>query len=1445
MADENVNDVGLLFLLDADPSGVQQGVSVAEATVARLRHQFGTDMKQLETVSIAAINGITEKLTDFTSHHLPLVGSLFNQIIGGIRGFGGQSAETSSQLGDLQESITSLATESGKSEGDISSFLGSLATIQSVALRADASTKFFGETLAEKLNPRAEKAAQQLNALATEAKSGAESLGSIINPTAIATFGLVALLGAITGVVGGLIHLAEKAAAYGEDIFKAHLKTKLSIESLSALKVAAEESGESLGSITRGFLKFNSVVDGARKGNEKFSEQLNKQGVTSFESSDKALVQFIDHFATLQTEEEQTNAVTAIFGARFGSKLVEVFHQVGGSLEEFKQELRDAGQLMSDEQVRAAHEATIAHHKLEEAFSALGRSIGVSVLPALASVTNALAANVKAALAVAAAIALIGVALIAVRFPQAITLVTSLGTSIKTLGLAAYQAAGGTLSLAAAEQAATVSTLALSAALAGVLIIAIAAVVLAYSQYTSAADDANAITQEQVEELKKAADEAAHLRHEVEELGKMQKGSAEEHEKLNEILKELDPQTRIYVEAVQDAEERIHRLTNRIIENKDANATSNQSRALAILTIRGLIEQYEAEEFAIATLKNRQDELNRSLQGRPVSGVMIGLKTATDRVKEAEDALKELQKQIPENEKKLRSLSDSANLNGQGFHQMALEAGAADAALDRLGKSYFNLRPLIDTSTEKLKEQAAAWERLRAALHGPIDQQTILNELTKAGVDLTGDQAKALEKFVNEQKTAVDETTRAIKEKQAKEEEAFKNGDIKASEFFNKQKENEKQLSVAKQAELEKRIDLAVKEQQRLAAIVAVKPEKTDQEAFARSIQEEKDLNQQLLDLRSGLNLKLAEIDYNAKQDELVRRKVHNDNLLEIQAADNRAFLAAQKELVTQGVLTQSQYEAQVALIGIKALEAQRDNLKKQLQDVGIFSKDYAAIKQQIALKVREINEAQLAEERRATAATYAEFQKRAGLILATGQVTLRQFQIFDQTRIEVLQAQAKHRIATEEDTERRILQIRLDANEREETFLKARLAAAGNIQDFEERLRVQKEINDQLKINKAERTAIEDAGNLAIDDARQRDLDNEKKYADELKAIEDKSIEDEEEIEQARISAMISNNVARATIIDAQAKLALDTQARIHANEQKAIDDERRLINIRIQQINTVLRTLNRKNADELRLAEALEKEKDNANLKIIALDKREEQEAERNRLRIKAIEDQKKKDKAANSPLGAGLDSLISGQLISIDRMIEAVKNLEGVATASMSAIFAGVNQLASGIGSLVQNWVLMGETGPAAFKKLVASTLASIAQQAATLAIMCLAYAALATTGIGAVLLGGSPEQFLIAAALFGAVAVGAALIGRAVAGDSFKPASTAGTGNPSGSTRPGDNTTNPAQVINMERNKIEVDVHIHTEPGFIGRSLVRDINSNNPQLTNAVKTAAGTK
>lgn len=141
--------------------------------------------------------------------------------------------------------------------------------------------------------------------------------------------------------------------------------------------------------------------------------------------------------------------------------------------------------------------------------------------------------------------------------------------------------------------------------------------------------------------------------------------------------------------------------------------------------------------------------------------------------------------------------------------------------------------------------------------------------------------------------------------------------------------------------------------------------------------------------------------------------------------------------------------------------------------------------------------------------------------------------------------------------------------------------------------------------------------------------------------------------------------------------------------------------------------------------------------------------------------------------------------------------------------------VGDLAQGLGNMLEQWVLLGNQGPDAMRKLTASVLAGVAAQAAVKAIFELAegFAALSNPFTAPFAAG-----HFKSAALFGSIAGVAAVAGRAVAGNLFQP----GRGPTAGSTVQGQ--LNP---LTLQRNQPDTT-----------RTIVLQVQSNDSHIVKVV-------
>lgn len=152
---------------------------------------------------------------------------------------------------------------------------------------------------------------------------------------------------------------------------------------------------------------------------------------------------------------------------------------------------------------------------------------------------------------------------------------------------------------------------------------------------------------------------------------------------------------------------------------------------------------------------------------------------------------------------------------------------------------------------------------------------------------------------------------------------------------------------------------------------------------------------------------------------------------------------------------------------------------------------------------------------------------------------------------------------------------------------------------------------------------------------------------------------------------------------------------------------------------------------------------------------------------------------------------------------------------------------NTFAKGLGATVEQFVLLGTTGPAALKKLTAQVLAQVAAQAAVKAIFELAegFAMLFVNPVAA-------AAHFKAAALYGTVAVVAGVAGRALAGDSFKNSGGAGGSGSGGGSGTREGLKLNREVFFGDRANQPVVVHLRGEyqPGIIVKEVSRDYQRN---------------
>jgi len=164
----------------------------------------------------------------------------------------------------------------------------------------------------------------------------------------------------------------------------------------------------------------------------------------------------------------------------------------------------------------------------------------------------------------------------------------------------------------------------------------------------------------------------------------------------------------------------------------------------------------------------------------------------------------------------------------------------------------------------------------------------------------------------------------------------------------------------------------------------------------------------------------------------------------------------------------------------------------------------------------------------------------------------------------------------------------------------------------------------------------------------------------------------------------------------------------------------------------------------------------------------------ADANERQLAAIRAQGSKSaQGALAGLGGDLESTTS-MFDGLDAATGKIRSFEDIMQGLGQTASDVFMQMGQGLGAMLQSWVLMGDQADVSMSKMVASVLAGVAAQAATLSIFHLAMGLVALTPWGAAMYGPATNHF-IASAIWGGIAAGAAIGGRAIAGNSFKSGS----------------------------------------------------------------------
>ena len=197
-----------------------------------------------------------------------------------------------------------------------------------------------------------------------------------------------AAVAAGAAIAGVMIKAAMDTAKLGDEMQKASIRTGMSTESLSALRFAAEQSGASFESLTKGMRTLARNASEAAQGTLTQKDAFDALGISATDASGELrpvqdiLLDAAGKFAALENDTLAAALAQDIFG-KSGVDLLPLLKSGTAGIEELTAEAADLGIVFS--QVAADDSAALmdAQNRLGKSFEGLKTTIGVQLMPAI------------------------------------------------------------------------------------------------------------------------------------------------------------------------------------------------------------------------------------------------------------------------------------------------------------------------------------------------------------------------------------------------------------------------------------------------------------------------------------------------------------------------------------------------------------------------------------------------------------------------------------------------------------------------------------------------------------------------------------------------------------------------------------------------------------------------------------------------------------------------------------------------------------------------------------------------------------------------------------------------------------------------------------------------------------------------------------------------------
>jgi hypothetical protein len=208
----------------------------------------------------------------------------------------------------------------------------------------------------------------------------------------------LAILGAAAFVP--MLAAAKSWAESGSALYKLSEQTRMSAESLSALKYVASETQVPFETLAMAGVKANRMIYAAATGSQEAAVAIAQLGLNAAQllsmSPEAKLELLVDRLAQIKNPVIQDALAMKLF-ERNAEQLLPLLRQGASGLREMREEAAQLGMIRSAADVAAAFQMTRAWDRLLMVFGRLRNAVGSSLAPMLTNLFKSALLNVKAA----------------------------------------------------------------------------------------------------------------------------------------------------------------------------------------------------------------------------------------------------------------------------------------------------------------------------------------------------------------------------------------------------------------------------------------------------------------------------------------------------------------------------------------------------------------------------------------------------------------------------------------------------------------------------------------------------------------------------------------------------------------------------------------------------------------------------------------------------------------------------------------------------------------------------------------------------------------------------------------------------------------------------------------------------------------------------------------